>query len=123
MQMNVGFMDIFLLCRSFLLYTIDWSTLECDKYNNDLDILAQFPFSVKLNASPNEFYDNHKSVAELSNDGNTVQRIAIKNEKLVPSSLFCLSNLTSLQIESTPFENGRHYSLSELNDTKSAMFV
>ena len=89
------------------LYVADASELDCHKYGNDLEILAGFPFSVKINPSLSEFYEGHQSVAETSADGTSVQRLAIKYEKVVPSSLFCLSNLTILQIESTPFEKGR----------------
>ncbi len=78
--------------------------MDCSQFINDDDILRQFPFPVKLNAIKYDADD--KTTAQISQDGTFVESITIKNEDLVPLSLFCLSNVTSLRILFTPFENG-----------------
>lgn len=91
----------------------DISKLNCDQFNNDHDVLRQFPFSVKLNPTMYENYE--ESTAQMSEDGTFVEKINIKNQNVVPLILFCLSNLTSLEIDNTPFENGMFSLLNIIN--------
>jgi len=58
---------------------------------------------------------SEKSTAQMSEDGTFVEKIIIKNENLVPLILFCLSNVTSLNLEFTQFENGTFYLLNIIN--------
>ncbi len=78
--------------------------MDCSQFDNDQDVLRQFPFPIKLNPTMYEY--DEKSRVKMSEDGTFVDWITIKNEDLVPLSLFCLSNVTSLGIELTPFDNG-----------------
>ncbi len=80
------------------------SELDCSQFSNDHDVLRQLPFPVQAN--PATYGNNEKSVVKMSEDGTFVEWITIMNEDLVPLSLFCLSNVTSLGIILTPFENG-----------------
>ena len=102
-------MYVFFACvyyRRTLLYFVDASQLDCSQYSNDFDVLRQLQFSVRLNLSMDEYYGFQKSAAQLNEDGISIERIVIKNEKLFPLSLFCLSNISILHIESTPFPDG-----------------
>ena len=51
----------------------------------------------------------NKSVAYLSNNDDSVYRLDIYAEDLVPLSIFCLKSLSMLHIHNTSFPNGNSY--------------
>ncbi len=82
------------------------STLNCEQFADDLEILSQFPFSVNLDPKQQ---GPGKSTAIL--DGSLVVMIQLRQSgSTVPESVFCLKNLQSLDIMNMNFVNGnRHY--------------
>ena len=80
---------------------------DCSQFQNDLDVVRQFPFSMKFVATE---YEQAKSAVMLNDRKTFVKFVVIRNEKVVPWSLFCLSNVEQLIIKQTPFENGKNFS-------------
>lgn len=81
------------------------SELDCSQFIDDYDILRQFPFPVKINLAAEEDNVVGESVAFMGKNDTYVNILAIYEENVVPPTVFCLSNLHSLKIERTPFEN------------------
>jgi Leucine-rich repeat (LRR) protein len=78
------------------------STLNCEQFADDLEILSQFPFSVNLDPKQQ---GPGKSTAIL--DGSLVVMIQLRQSgSTVPESVFCLKNLQSLDIMNMNFVNG-----------------
>ncbi len=94
------------------MYFIDFQTknnvseLDCSQFIDDYDILRQFPFHISINLAADDDRVAGISVAFMDKTDTFVETLAIYNEKVVPWIVFCLSNLESLKIEFTPFENG-----------------
>ncbi len=82
------------------------SELDCNQFSNDLDIVRQFPFPIMINPSEDIF--DHSRVT-MDKNNKFVQEIYIYQEQVVPSSVFCLSNLEILNILETPFLNGKFF--------------
>ncbi len=82
----------------------DDSKVDCSQFSDDFDILRQLPFPITIN--PNSSADYEISTVHLNDDQTFVKSLTILNENIVPSSIYCLSNLDLLHIEGTPFENG-----------------
>ncbi|CAF0926682.1 unnamed protein product [Adineta steineri] len=80
------------------------SDLNCNQYNNDYDIIRQFPFPLLIN--PVEYAFNKSAAVMYKNNNASIQEIYIMDEEIIPASIFCLSNLEELTIISTPFQNG-----------------
>jgi len=80
------------------------SELDCSQFRDDLDVLRQLPFLLVINPATSDDYKN--STATMNEEETFVKSIAVRYEKTVPSSIYCLSNLDTLHIETTPFENG-----------------
>jgi len=78
--------------------------VDCSQFSDDFDILRQLPFPITIN--PNSSYYYEISTVHLNDDQTFVKSFTILNENVVPSSIYCLSNLDLLHIEGTPFENG-----------------
>lgn len=83
----------------------DSLALDCSQYHNDLDIVGQFPFPMEMSLTEDEYENRSRSGFLLNTNGNFVEKIRMVSENMVPSSVFCLRNLTTLRILSTPFEN------------------
>jgi Leucine-rich repeat (LRR) protein len=81
------------------------SELDCGQFIDDYDIIRQFPFRVSINLAADDDRVAGISVAFMDKTDTFVETLAIYNEKVVPWIVFCLSNLESLKIEFTPFEN------------------
>jgi hypothetical protein len=95
-----------------LLYLVDFQVvknngyeLDCSQFHSDYDVLRQFPFPVMFISPDDDEYE--KTVAIMDKNNTFVHTLAIRGENLVPMSVFCLSNLDTLEIERTPFENGK----------------
>ncbi|CAF1067701.1 unnamed protein product [Rotaria sordida] len=80
----------------------DISKLDCSQFNNDYDVLQQFPFPVLLNPIRHLY---NQSTATMDENNIFVKKIYIHEEEVVPLSVFCLSKLDKLSIVMTPFEN------------------
>ncbi|CAF1602697.1 unnamed protein product [Rotaria magnacalcarata] len=91
------------IVRSNSLKANSSSVLDCGKFKNDYDILRQFPFPIILNPIEPIF---NQSTATMHENDTFVKIIYIREEKVVPSSVFCLLKLHRLHIETTPFQNG-----------------
>lgn len=50
-----------------------------------------------------------KSTARMNENGNLVVDLQLRNENLVPLSIFCLKNLRTLEIQNMPFPDGNFY--------------
>ncbi len=92
------------ICICFLYFSD--SEFDCNQFSNDLDIVRQFPFPILINPSEDTF--DHSRVT-MDKNNRFVQEIYIYQEKVVPSSVFCLSNLEILSILETPFPNGKFF--------------
>ncbi len=79
------------------------SELDCSQFIDDFDVLRQFPFPVVIN--PPEDSDYEKSTARVNESETFVRSISIRYETHIPSSIYCLSNLHKLLVQTTPFEN------------------
>ncbi len=82
------------------------SELDCSRFIDDHDIIRQFPFPVLINPSE---YTFNQSIVTMNKNNTFVQDIYIIEEEVVPSSVFCLSNLQILSILETPFQDGRFF--------------
>jgi len=82
------------------------SELDCSQFIDDHDIIRQFPFPVLINPSE---YTFEQSIVTMNKNNTFVQGIYIIQEEVVPSSVFCLSNLQILSILETPFQDGRFF--------------
>jgi len=77
---------------------------DCSQFIDDYDILRHFPFPVVISLATNDLVVGASGAAR--NKNNTfIDALAIYEEKVVPSIVFCLSNLRTLKVERTPFEN------------------
>jgi len=80
--------------------------LDCSQYKNDREILAQFPFTVKINPIGLEWTPT-ASTAYMDPSDTLVKSLTLKAVgNIVPESIFCLRYLTSLMIENMTFVNG-----------------
>jgi hypothetical protein len=86
------------------------SELDCSQFIDDYDIIRQFPFPVLINPSE---YTFEQSIVVMNKNNTFVQEIYIIEEEVVPSSVFCLSNLQMLSILETPFQDGNLYSCEQ----------
>jgi len=100
----------------------DSLALDCIQYRNDLDIINGFPFPIKMFLEEDEYWVHQNSAFLLSKNSAFVESIIIKKENVVPSSVFCLSNLTMLRIVSTPFENSMFRLVSIVNFYSECLF-
>ena len=91
------------------------SHLDCSRFKNDFDVLRHFPFPVLI--LPEDKIDFQTSSAYLHQDGNTIKDIYIRHGTIVPPHVFCLSNLSGLNVFSTPFPSGNvvYYSRREFD--------
>ncbi len=87
------------------------SELDCSQFIDDHDILRQFPFPLTIYLSDDDENEYGISAALMDENDTFVKTLAIYNEKIVPSSVFCLTNLQTLKIEGTQFENGNFFSV------------
>jgi len=78
------------------------SEVDCSQFSNDYDVLRQFPFPVLMN--PTDLTLN-QSTATMDKDNTFVRLIYIQDD-ILPLSVFCLSKLEQLTINTTPFPNG-----------------
>lgn len=90
--------------------------LDCSQFQDDFDVLRQFPFPIEF-LPPGFGWPN--SVAVMNSQQTGVRHIQISNEKVIPWSLFCLSNLQDLTIKQTPFENGKNVSSDHFENLSS----
>ncbi|CAF2882745.1 unnamed protein product [Rotaria sp. Silwood2] len=81
----------------------DASKLDCSEFSSDYDVLQQFPFPILVNPIQ-ELYN--QSTATMDENDVSVKKIYFYAEEVVPSSVFCLSKLQTLDIRMTPFHNG-----------------
>lgn len=109
---------LFFYLYELLLYLVDFQEvknngyeLDCSQFHSDYDVLRQFPFPVVINPTTHEDYE--KSTAVMVENGTFVKSFTLHFENVVPSSIFCLSNLEILNINTTPFENGKFYLLKD----------
>jgi hypothetical protein len=73
------------------------SSLNCEKYANDSEILSQFPISVPINSTQ---YVPGQNTALLDPTGSLVIMMEIKQIDItVPESVFCLKNLQSWSLK------------------------
>jgi hypothetical protein len=99
------------------LYLIDFETknnvpeFDCSQFIDDYDILRQFPFPTTIYLADDDEHKYGISAAFMDENNTFVETLAIYNEKVVPWSVFCLTNLEMLLIDHTPFENGNFVSV------------
>jgi hypothetical protein len=85
------------------------SEFDCSQFIDDHDILRQFPFPLTIYQADDDESKYGISAALMDENNTFVDTLAIYNEKIVPWSLFCLTNLQTLKIERTPFQNGNSF--------------
>ncbi len=79
------------------------SDLDCSQFDSDYDVLYHFSFQIMINPISNSW---QKSVAVMNGNATLVNHLTLRNENVVPLSIFCLKNLRYLQIENMPFPDG-----------------
>jgi len=81
--------------------------LDCSQFVDDYDLLRQLPYPIAINlAADDDYEERNRNVAFMDKTDTFVEMLAIYKKDVVPWSIFCLSNLETLKIEMTPFENG-----------------
>jgi len=82
------------------------SELDCSQFVDDYDLLRQLPYPIAINlAADDDYEERNRNVAFMDKTDTFVEMLAIYKKDVVPWSIFCLSNLETLKIEMTPFEN------------------
>lgn len=77
---------------------IDNANIDCSKFKRDLDVLRSFSFVVQINP----IITTEKTYA-IMNSNSQVEELSIYHEISLPLDVFCLVNLHTLQVNSTPF--------------------
>jgi len=86
--------------------------LDCSQFVDDYDILRQLPYSITINLAADDDYEEpSRNVAFMDKNDTFVEGFSIYKKNVVPWSVFCLSNLETLLIQKTPFENGNFFSV------------
>jgi hypothetical protein len=78
--------------------------VNCSQFRSDYDVLRQFPFPILINPIDDEW---NGSTAIMDDNSTFVLVIYFRAEKVIPSSVYCLSNLKRLQSVGTPLYNGK----------------
>ncbi|UJR14482.1 hypothetical protein I4U23_001479 [Adineta vaga] len=102
---TINLVTFAIVCSLWLLAKCDAqpkNEVDCSQFVNDEDILRQLPFPLVDHSY--EFSQNHSKV-EMYENTSDVRGISIYKEKVVPSSIYCLSKLEKLEVYQTPFEN------------------
>jgi hypothetical protein len=81
------------------------SELDCSQFIDDYDILRQFPFPILIHLAADEEELDFRTEAFMGENDTFVAGLMIYKESIVPWSIYCLSNLRTLQVHQTPFEN------------------
>ncbi len=82
--------------------------MDCSQFTGDYDILYQFPFQIMINPISDGW---GKSVAYMGDGEEFVYQLSLRDEDLVPLSIFCLNKLEYLYINNVSFPNG-NFSIS-----------
>jgi hypothetical protein len=82
--------------------------IDCSQFRSDHDVLRQLPFPIFIRKDKTDRECN-QSTAIMDDNDTFVLVIYFLEQNVIPSSVYCLSNLERLHSIETPFHNSKFF--------------